>query len=135
MNTGLAEDIGRAIGWALKTATPTGVLPSETKGTKVVRPYTRDKYAVIMGFCNLVRASHLPRIWRHFAASKVKQVEIHRLQLLKLMEEWSNNHCTKINTIFFERKTIEDIIHLRFNPGEGITQYRMAERGISILVC
>jgi hypothetical protein len=60
MNTGLAEDIGRAIGWALKMATPTGALPSETKGTEVVRPYTRDEYAVIIGFCNLVRACNLP---------------------------------------------------------------------------
>ncbi len=88
-----------------------------------------------MGFCNLIRACDLPQIWRHFAASKVKQVEIHRRQLQKLMEEWSRNYRTKIDTIFFEQKTIEDIIHLQFNPGEGIAQYRTAERGISILVC
>jgi hypothetical protein len=119
MNTGLAEDIGRAMGWALKMATPTEALPSKTKGTEVVRPYTRDEYAVIMGFCNLVRA-RVPRIWRHFAASKVKQVQIHRRQLQKLMEEWSHNYRTKIDTIFFGQKTIQDIIHLRFNPGEGI---------------
>ncbi len=43
MNTGLAEDIDQAIGWALKTATPTRALPSETIGTKVMRPYTRDE--------------------------------------------------------------------------------------------
>jgi hypothetical protein len=49
-NIGLAEDIGRAIGLALRTATPAGAMPTATKGTDVVRPYTKDKYALIMGF-------------------------------------------------------------------------------------
>ncbi len=52
--TGLAYDIGRAIGLALKTATPAGLMPNATKRTSVVGPYTKDKYALIMGFCNLV---------------------------------------------------------------------------------
>jgi hypothetical protein len=77
MTTGLAYDIGRAKGLALKTATPTGLMPNATKGTNIVRPYTKDEYALIMRFCNLVQARNLPRIWRHFMASKVKQVEIH----------------------------------------------------------
>jgi hypothetical protein len=51
------------------------------------------------------------------------------------MEEWGHNYCTEIDTIFFEQKTIEDIINLHFNPGEGITQYCTCEQGISILVC
>jgi hypothetical protein len=134
-NIGLAEDIGRAIGLALRTATPAGAMPTATKGTNVVWPYTKDEYALIMGFCNVVRAQDIPRIWRHFAASKVKQVEIHRRQLQKLMEDWSHNYRTKINTIFFKKKTLEDIINLRFDPGEGIAQYRTAERGITMLVC
>jgi hypothetical protein len=88
-----------------------------------------------MGLCNLIQARNLPRIWRHFAASKVKQVKIHRRQLQKLMEEWSHNYRIKFDTIFFKQKTIKDIIHLQFNPGEGIAQYRTAKRGILILVC
>jgi hypothetical protein len=90
----------------LKTATPTGALPCKTKWTEAMRPYTRDEYAVIMGFCNLVQARDLQQIWRHFAALKVKQVKIHRRQLQKLMEEWSPNYPTEIDTIFFEQKTI-----------------------------
>jgi hypothetical protein len=135
-NTGLAADIGQAIGIALKTAsTPSGVLPTGTKDINVVRPYTRDEYGLLMAFCNVVRAHDLPSIWRHFTASKVKQVEIHCRQLQKHMEEWGHNYRTEIDTIFFEQKTIEDIINLRFNPGEGIAQYCTCERGVSILVC
>jgi hypothetical protein len=62
MTTGLAYDIDRAIRLALKTATPAGSMPNATKGTNVVRPYTKDEYALIMGFCNLVQAHNLPRI-------------------------------------------------------------------------
>ncbi len=51
------------------------------------------------------------------------------------MEERGHNYCTEIDTIFFEQKTIEDIINLRFNPGEGIAQYCTCERGVLILVC
>jgi hypothetical protein len=58
-----------------------------------------------------------------------------RRQLQKPMEEWSHNYRTNVDTIYFKQKTIEDIIHLQFNPGEGIAQYRTAERGILIMVC
>ena len=88
-----------------------------------------------MAFCNVVHARNLPSIWQHFTVSKVKQVKIHCRQLQKHMEEWGHNYRTEIDTIFFEQKTIEDIINLRFNPGEEIAQYRTCERGVSILVC
>jgi hypothetical protein len=134
-NTGLAADIRQAVGIALKTSTTPGViLPMGTKDVEVVRPYTRGEYGLIMAFCNVVHARNLPRIWRHIAASKVKQVNIHRCHLQKHMEEWGHNYRTEIDAIFLEQKTIEDIIHFRFNLGEGIAQYRTCERGISILV-
>ncbi len=135
-NTGLAADIDQAISIALKTAmTPGGISPMGTKDVKVVWPYTRDKYGLIMAFCNVVCTRNLPRIWQHFAASKRKQVKIYRRHLQKHLEEWGHNYQTEIDTIFLEQKMIEDIIHLRFNPGEGIAQYRSCERGTSILVC
>jgi hypothetical protein len=135
-STSLTMDIGRAIGIALRTlSSPSGVMPTGTKDTKVVQPYTRDEYGLLMAFCNVVRSCDLPSIWQHFAASKVKQVETHQRQLQKHMEDWGHNHRTEIDTIFFEQKNIKDIINLHFNPGEGIMQYCTCKRGISILVC
>jgi hypothetical protein len=110
-------------------------MPTGTKDTKVVRPYMRDEYGLLMAFCNVVRAHNLPSIWQHFAALKVKQVKIHQCQLQKHMEDWGHNYRTEIDTIFLEQKTIKDIINLCFNPGEGIVQYCTCKRGISILVC
>jgi hypothetical protein len=133
-STGLTADIGRAIGLALRTSSsPSGVMPTAIKDAEVVRPYTRDEYGLLMAFCNVVCARNLPSIWRHFAVSKVKQVEIHRRQLQKHMEEWGHNYRTEIDTIFFEQITIKDIINLRFNPGEGIAQYCTCKQGISDL--
>jgi hypothetical protein len=51
------------------------------------------------------------------------------------MSEWAYNHCIKIDTIFVEQKTIEDVINLQFNPSNGIATYRLAKHGISILIC
>ena len=51
------------------------------------------------------------------------------------MSEWAYNHRTKIDTNFFEQKTIEDVINLWFNPSSGVATYWSAKRGISILVC
>jgi hypothetical protein len=107
-NTGLAADIGQAIGIALKTAsTPSGVLPTGTKDVDVVHPYTRDEYGLLMAFCNVVQACNLPSIWQHFAASKVKQVEIHCCQLKKHMEEWGHDYCTEIDTIILNKRPLK----------------------------
>ena len=77
-STGLAADIGRAIGLALRTASVPSGSAHTAKDTEVVRPYTKDEYGLLMAFCDVIRARDIPSIWRHFAASKVKQVEIHR---------------------------------------------------------
>jgi hypothetical protein len=133
-STGLAADIRQAIGIALRTLlSPSGVMPTGTKDTKVVRPYTRDEYGLLMEFCNVVRARNLPSIWRHFAALKVKQVKIHQHQLQQHMEDWGHNYHTEIDTIFFKQKTIKDTINLCFNPGEGIAQYCTCKTGYSFL--
>jgi hypothetical protein len=68
-------------------------------------------------------------------STKAKQIKIHWQVIQSLMSEWAYNHRTKIDTIFFEQKTIKDIINLRFNPSKCVATYRSAKRGISILVC
>jgi hypothetical protein len=66
---------------------------------------------------------------------KAKQIKIHRRVIQSLMSEWAYNHRTKIDTIFFEQKMIEDVINLQFNPSNSIATYWLAERSILILVC
>ncbi len=85
-----------------------GMLESDTS----IQPYTRVKYVCIMVFCNVQQARDIPKLWRHFVSMKAKQIEIHRQVIQSLMSEWAYNHHTKIDTIFFEQKTIEDVINL-----------------------
>jgi hypothetical protein len=97
--------------------------------------YTRDEYVCIMAFCNVHWAWDIPKPWRHFTSTKAKQIEIHRWVIQSSMSKWAYNHCTKIDTIFFEQKMIEDIINLWFNPSNGVATYWMAKCSILILVC
>ncbi len=129
----IGMEIGRALGLALKKASSTGsgMLESDTS----IQPYTRDKYTCVMAFCNVQQARDIPKLWRHFVSTKAKQIKIHRRVIQSTMSEWAYNHLTKIDTVFFEQNTIEDVINPRFNPSNGVTTYRSAKHGISILVC
>jgi hypothetical protein len=50
------------------------------------------------------------------------------------MAMWAYDNRRDINIgVFLEKKTIESIIRLRFDPGGCVAQYAMAEQGISIL--
>jgi hypothetical protein len=129
----IGTELGRALGLALKKASSTGsgLLESDTS----IQPYMRDEYACIMAFCNVQQAQDIPKLWRHFVSTNAKQIEIHRRVIQSSMSEWAYNHRTKIDTIFFEQKMIEDVINLRFNPSNCVATYWSAEHGVSILVC
>ncbi len=52
------------------------------------------------------------------------------------MKTWVFHNSQEINEgIHFEKKTINSITTLRFNPGGCVAQYSMAKQGISILTC
>jgi hypothetical protein len=65
-----------------------------------------------------------PQAVEALVSTKAKQIKIHRRVIQSLMSEWAYNHRTKTDTIFFEQKTIEDVINLRFNPSDGVATYR-----------
>ena len=44
---------------------------------------------------------------------------------------WSRNRPRSV----FRTKTMDDIVNLKFNPGQGIAQFKSVERGLSMLVC
>ncbi len=47
---------------------------------------------------------------------------------------WAYDNRRDINIgVFLEKRTIDNIISLRFNPGRCVAQYATAEQGISIL--
>ncbi len=52
------------------------------------------------------------------------------------MDKWARANGVEIDRgVYFEQKSVEDIVNLRFNPGQGVTQFKSAERGLSLLIC
>ena len=52
------------------------------------------------------------------------------------MLKWADSHrCWIDEGVYFDNKTIDDWIALKFNPGDSTALYSSAERGISILIC
>jgi hypothetical protein len=83
--------------------------------------YTKYQVAVIKGYCGLRDMAAIPIIWARFQTSK--HTEDHR-------------NGTEINHgVFFLKETIEDIVKLRPNPGDGHHTLKTAKRGVSILAC
>jgi len=107
--------------------------PAQPKeGTATV--YTKYQVAVIKGYCGLRDTGAIPTIWALFQTSK--HTEDHRLNLEKRMREWSTLNGTEINHgVFFSKDTIDDIVKLRPNPGDGHPTLKTGERGVSILAC
>jgi hypothetical protein len=96
--------------------------------------YTEYQVAVIKGYCGLRDTGAIPVIWALFQTSK--HTEDHRLNLEKRMREWSAIHGVEIDHgVFFSKETIDDIVKLRPNPGDGHPTLKTAERGVSILAC
>ena len=65
-----------------------------------------------------------------------KHTEDHRLNLNKCMKEWPAQLGIEINQgVYFSKDTIDDIVKLPPNPGDGYHALKTEEKGISILAC
>lgn len=65
-----------------------------------------------------------------------KHTEDHRLNLDKCMKEWSAQLGIEFDQgVFFSKDTIDDIVKLPPNPGDGRPRLKTEEKGISILAC
>ena len=52
------------------------------------------------------------------------------------MLKWADSHrCWIDEGVYFDNKTIDDWIALKFNPGDSTALYSSAEKGILILKC
>jgi hypothetical protein len=124
----MAQVVERLASGAGSNATPA----QQKDGTALI--YTDYQVAVIKGYCGLRDTGAIPIIWALFQTSK--HTEDHRLNLEKRMREWATMNGVEIDHgVFFSKETIEDIVKLRPNPGDGHPTLKTAERGVSILAC
>ncbi len=129
-----SKDLGWELAHGLKKAAPC-LTKYNDKTKKEVAKYSPDEWAHIMAFAGVNQAKHLPSLWTHFGKTKSKSLDIHRHVIETSMTKWGHSTRTEVDKIFLEAKTIEDIIALRFNPGDAVANFRTTKRGISILYC
>ncbi len=138
-----AVDMGAIIGCsivaAVQTLTPSasraggGVIGNEM-GTK--DKYSTDKVAAPMGFAHINAAPKLPQFWKWVQASRKLRgdaTDTFQQIITEDMATWAyDNRCNIDIGVFLEKKTIDSIISMRFNPGGCVAQYATAEQGISV---
>ena len=137
----LATQVGRGIAMGFQTFTNAGLL-AQGAGTRAgiqgvgesTKMYSPDSIAAIKGFSGTADINGLQPIWATFQTTK--NLDVQRRHLAYGMEQWARTHGVELDRgIYFEQKTIEDIVNLRFNPGQGVAQFKSAEKGLSLLIC
>ena len=104
-------------------------------GDKKGKVYSPDAIAAALkGFSNTSDIQDIQHMWAIFQTTK--NIDVHRRHLQFNMTNWARAQGVEIDRgIYFEQKSVEDIVNLRFNPGQGVAHFKSAERGLSLLIC
>ena len=137
----LATQVGRGIAMGFQTfnnanllSSGAGIRAGLSSAVDVAKTYSPDSIAAIKGFSGTDDITALQPIWATFQTTK--NLDVQRRHIEHGMEQWARKHGVELDRgIYFEQKTIEDIVNLRFNPGQGVAQFKSAEKGLSLLVC
>ena len=84
--------------------------------------YSEYEVAALQGFCGVSEPRHVPKIWLTFqSARKAEEV---RANLREGMQSFAQtNNCEIDGGVFFEKKTLDNLVELKFNPGGGTAVY------------
>ena len=103
--------------------------------TQLLQIGSRDNYynyvmAALMGYTNVFNTSDIPRICGKF--QKSKELVDNKQELKKGMECWARMECITIDkSILFIKLPLEDMIKLRFTPGESVSVFESATNGMN----
>lgn len=137
----LATQVGRGIAMGFQTFSNASLLAQGagsraglTSAGETTKVYSPDSIAAIKGFSGTGDINELQSIWATFQTTK--NLDVQRRHLSYGMEQWARSNGVEIDRgIYFEQKTVEDIVNMRFNPGQGVAQFKSAEKGLSLLIC
>jgi hypothetical protein len=133
----IATEVGKRLGFAMQNATKASTAQSGNSGaTDETKPYTQDQVATLLGFHGAMNVSYLTKVWRLFKTLKVPNYD-HLCRAIKSkMLRWADSQqCWIEEGIYFDNKTLNEWISLKFNPGDGTALYSSADKGIAILKC
>jgi hypothetical protein len=137
----LATEVGRGIALGFQAFSNAGLLTQgagarglTTANDDKGKIYSPDAIAALKGFTHTYDIKDIQPIWTTFQTTK--NGDVHRRHLQFGMDKWARDNGVELDRgIYFEQKSVEDIVNLRFNPGQGVAQFKSAERGLSLLIC
>ena len=131
----IAAEVGRGLGAAMQQSSKAN-LTGGTGAAEDAKPYTQDQLATLLGFHGAMNVQYLKKMWRLFKSAKVPNYDHIRRALKGEMLQWADNKRSWIEEgVYFDNKTLDEWINLRFNPGDSTALYSSADRGVSILKC
>jgi hypothetical protein len=124
-------------GWPCKNAVKAG--PTQAKEMRAgedAKPYTQDQVATLLGFHGAMNVWYLMKVWCLFKAAKMPNYDHLKRAIKGKMIRWANRErCWIKEGVYFDNKSLNKRIALKFNPGNSTALYSSAEKGISILKC
>jgi hypothetical protein len=133
----IATEVGCGLGVAMQNATKSG--PPHAGGTnssEEAKPYTQDQVATLLGFHGAMNVKYLMKMWRLFKTSKTPNYDHLRRSIKGEMIRWADKQrCWIKEGVYFDNKSLDEWIVLKFNPGDSTALYSSANKGISILKC
>jgi hypothetical protein len=107
-----------------------------TTGSEDAKPYTQDQVATLLGFHGAMNVKYLMKMWRLFKTSKTPNYDHLRRSIKGEMIRWADKQrCWIKEGVYFDNKSLNEWIALKFNPGDSTALYSSADKGISILKC
>jgi hypothetical protein len=115
----IATEVGRGLGAAMQQA---------SKATSS-RTTTQDQIATLLGFHGAMNVKYLKKSWRLFKAAKTPNYDHIRRALKGDMLKWADDHRSWIEEgVYFDNKTLDEWINLKFNPGDSTALYLSANK-------
>ncbi len=135
-----AVELGKGVAMGLTAwgplANPSTISQGGVGDGKFKQGYSTKDIAALMGFACVQRGRDLPTIWDYFNKLKGKNINNYRCHITTRMKQWAYDHRIKIDkSIYLEQDTINSIVDLKFNPGEGVAHLSSALKSLSILMC
>ena len=133
----IATEVDKGLEFAMQNATKAGPVQAGGSGaSKETIPYTQDQVATLLDFHGAMNVSYLMKVWHLFKTSKVPNYDHLRRAIKSKMLCWADSQrCWIEEGVYFDNKTLNKWISLKFNPGDSTDLYSSANKGISILKC
>jgi hypothetical protein len=105
-------------------------------GIKQLLTLHQDQVATLLGFHGAMNMMYLLKMWRLFKMAKTPNYDHLRWAIKGKMIRWADRQqCWIEEGVYFDNKSLDEWIALKFNLGNSTALYSSAKKGISILKC